>query len=161
MIVSGEQRRNSATYILVSILPQTAFPSRLPHNIEQNSLCCTVGSYLVIHFKYSRVHMSIPSFVLSWVIQNFLPLRVVQSVSCFMLLSLCPVLFQFWIFLLSLNSLLFKGYFVIMCHFYVNLWPFLVCIKECSLVCISWNMIFVMLLRRRESLIWSLSPKRL
>ena len=27
----------------VSILPQTPFPSRLPHNIKQSSLCYTVG----------------------------------------------------------------------------------------------------------------------
>ena len=30
-------------HIHVSILPQTPLPSRLPHNIEQSSLCCTVG----------------------------------------------------------------------------------------------------------------------
>jgi len=29
--------------IHVSILPQTPLPSRLPHNIEQSSMCCTVG----------------------------------------------------------------------------------------------------------------------
>ena len=43
MIVSGEQRRDSAIHIHVSILPQTPLPSRLPHNIQQSSLCCTVG----------------------------------------------------------------------------------------------------------------------
>ena len=30
--------------IYVSILPQTPFPSRLPHNIKQSSLCCIGGS---------------------------------------------------------------------------------------------------------------------
>ena len=29
--------------ISVSILPQTPLPSRLPHNVEQNSLCYAVG----------------------------------------------------------------------------------------------------------------------
>ena len=38
-----EQPRDSAIHIHVSILPQTPFPSRLPHNIEQISLCYTVG----------------------------------------------------------------------------------------------------------------------
>ena len=33
MIVSGEQQRDLAIHIHVSILPQTHFPSRLPHNI--------------------------------------------------------------------------------------------------------------------------------
>ena len=41
--VSGEQQRDSATHRHVPILPQTRLPSRLPHNIEQGSLCCTVG----------------------------------------------------------------------------------------------------------------------
>ena len=43
VIVSGEQRRDSAMHIRVSILPQTSLPSRLPYNIEQSSLCYTVG----------------------------------------------------------------------------------------------------------------------
>jgi len=33
VIVSDEQRRDSAIHILVSILPQTPFPSRPPHDI--------------------------------------------------------------------------------------------------------------------------------
>ena len=43
MIVSGAQESDSAIHIHVSILPQTPLPSRLPLNIEQNSLCYTVG----------------------------------------------------------------------------------------------------------------------
>ena len=46
VIVSGEQGRDSAIYIRVSILPLTPLPSRLPHNIEQSSLCYTVGPWL-------------------------------------------------------------------------------------------------------------------
>ena len=38
MVVSGEQRRDSAVRIHVSILPQIPLPSRLPHNIEQSSM---------------------------------------------------------------------------------------------------------------------------
>ena len=43
VVVSGRQQRDSAIHIHVSILPQTPFPSRLPHNIEQSSLCYTEG----------------------------------------------------------------------------------------------------------------------
>ena len=41
VIVSVEQIRDSAIHIHVFILPQTPLPSRLPHNIEQSSLCYT------------------------------------------------------------------------------------------------------------------------
>ena len=43
VIASGEQQMESAKHIYVSILPQTPLASRLPHNIEQSSLCCTVS----------------------------------------------------------------------------------------------------------------------
>ena len=42
-MVSGDQRRDSVIHIQVSNLPQTPLPSRLTHNIEQSSLCYTVG----------------------------------------------------------------------------------------------------------------------
>ena len=41
--VSGEQQRDSAIHIHVSILPQTPLQFGLPHNIEQSSMCYTVG----------------------------------------------------------------------------------------------------------------------
>ena len=43
VIVSGEQQRDSAIHIHISILPKTHLPSRLPHNVEQSSLCYTIG----------------------------------------------------------------------------------------------------------------------
>ena len=43
LTVLGEQQRNSAIHIHISILPQTPLPSRLPHNIEKSFLCYTVG----------------------------------------------------------------------------------------------------------------------
>ena len=43
VIVSAEQWRDSAIQIHISILPQTPLPSRLPHNIEQNSMYFIVG----------------------------------------------------------------------------------------------------------------------
>ena len=45
MIVSGEQWRDSAMHIYVSILPQTLLPYRLLYNSEQSSLCCTIGPF--------------------------------------------------------------------------------------------------------------------
>ena len=44
VIVSCEPRKDSAMHIHVSILPQILFPPRLPHNMEQSLLCCTVGA---------------------------------------------------------------------------------------------------------------------
>ena len=43
MITSGRLQRNSATHIHVSILLQILLLCRLPHNIEQSSLCYKVG----------------------------------------------------------------------------------------------------------------------
>ena len=42
VIVSGEQWRDSAIYIQVSILPQIHLLPRLAHNIEQSSMCYTI-----------------------------------------------------------------------------------------------------------------------
>ena len=61
VIISGGQQRDSSIRIHVSILPQTPFSSRLPHNIEQSSLCLYNKTLLVIHFKCSSVYMSIPN----------------------------------------------------------------------------------------------------
>ena len=43
VIVSGVQQSDTAIHIHVSILFQILFPFRLFHNIEQSSLCYTVG----------------------------------------------------------------------------------------------------------------------
>ena len=37
--VSGEQQRDSAIHIHISILPQTPLPFRMPHNLEHSSMC--------------------------------------------------------------------------------------------------------------------------
>ena len=60
VIVSGGQQRDSARHIRVSILPQTLLPCRLPHNIEQSSLCYSVGPWCLSIFKYSNMYMSVP-----------------------------------------------------------------------------------------------------
>ena len=59
VIVSGEQQRDSAIHMHVSILPQTPLPSRRPHT--QHSSLCNSRSLLIIHFKYSSVYMSTPN----------------------------------------------------------------------------------------------------
>ena len=59
--VSGEQQGDSAINIHVSILPQTPLPSRLPHSIEQSSMCLYSRSLLIVHLKYNNVYLSIPN----------------------------------------------------------------------------------------------------
>ena len=46
VVVSGGRQKDSAIHVHVSFLPQTPFPSRLPHNIKQSSLGYTVGPWL-------------------------------------------------------------------------------------------------------------------
>ena len=43
VIVSGNSEGTLVIYMHVSILPQTPLPSRLPHNLQQSSLCYTEG----------------------------------------------------------------------------------------------------------------------
>ena len=56
MLVSGIQQSDSVIHIQVSILFQVIFPFRLLQNIEQSSLCYTVGtrwlSILNIQYVY-------------------------------------------------------------------------------------------------------------
>ena len=53
VIFSGEEQRDSTIHTRGPILPQTPLPSRLPHNVEQSSLCYIYSrSLLVIHFIF-------------------------------------------------------------------------------------------------------------
>ena len=53
LLVSGVPQSDSAICILVRILFQILFPFRLLENIEQSSLCCTVGPcWLSFNFFY-------------------------------------------------------------------------------------------------------------
>ena len=67
VIVSGGQQGDPAiciyiyTHTHLTILAQSPLPSSLPHNIEQSSLCYTVGSSWLFIFKYSGVYMLIPN----------------------------------------------------------------------------------------------------
>ena len=66
VIASGRQQRDSAMYIHISMLPQIPsnfLPLRFPHNIEQSSLCYTVGpswlcilKYNIVTFMYFKIH---------------------------------------------------------------------------------------------------------
>ena len=57
-IVSGIQQSESVIHIHVSIFPLTPLPSHLPHKIAPTSLSIS-RSLLVIHFKYSSVHIEL------------------------------------------------------------------------------------------------------
>ena len=60
--ISGEQRRDSAVHMHVSVLPQTPLPSRPAHHLEQSFLCYTVGPcWLSILNIAMCIPMSIPS----------------------------------------------------------------------------------------------------
>ena len=66
VIVSGEQQKDSAIHICVSILPQTPLPSRLPHNTEQRSLCYMVGpcGLSVLNIECGHVDPKLPNYCL-------------------------------------------------------------------------------------------------
>ena len=70
MTVSGRQQRSLARHIHVSILPQTPFPSRLQHNIEQSSLCAMLGRSSC--FKTSQRYLTTSSAVI-YDTHTFLP----------------------------------------------------------------------------------------
>ena len=61
VIVLGEQQRDSSIHTHISILFQTPFPSRLPYSTGQSFLFLYSISLLIIHFKHSRVCVSIPN----------------------------------------------------------------------------------------------------
>ena len=50
VLVLGVQQSDSVIHIHVSILFQIIFPFRLLQNIEQHSLCYTVGPYIMVTF---------------------------------------------------------------------------------------------------------------
>ena len=73
VIVTGGQQSDSAIHMLVSTLPQTPLPSRLPYNIEQSSLFYTVWPYWLsilntaVCARPSQTPLlSVPCIVSSW-----------------------------------------------------------------------------------------------
>ena len=61
-LVSGVQHSDLVIHVHVSILFQSLFPFRLLCNIEQHSLCYTVGPCWLSALKYRSVYMSFPNF---------------------------------------------------------------------------------------------------
>ena len=68
VILSGGQQRDSVIRVHVFILPQTPLPSRLPHNIEQSSLCCAiVPCWLsILNKQCGPVHSKLPNYHLPY-----------------------------------------------------------------------------------------------
>ena len=64
MIVSGVQQSDSVIHIHVSILFQILFPFRLLHNIEQSSLCYTVGPcwLSILNIAVCNVSPKLPNY---------------------------------------------------------------------------------------------------
>ena len=92
MLLSGIQQSDSVIYIHVFILFQTPFSFRLLQNIEQSSLCCTVGSrsfsILNIEIQFHSLCLSLPHHPFPLVTVSFFS----KSVSLFLFVSKfrCP-----------------------------------------------------------------------
>ena len=84
-MVSGEQQRDSAMHTHVSILPQTPLPSRLPHDIEWSSWCCTLGLkdlYITLDFSFYQIILTIDVYlVLVWVLHRSRTNRISTLIS--------------------------------------------------------------------------------
>ena len=67
VLVSGVQQSDSVIHIHVSVLFKILFPFRLLHNIEQSSLCYTVGPcWLSILFMYSCMYVCMYVFIFGY-----------------------------------------------------------------------------------------------
>ena len=58
VIVSGEQQRDSAIHVhtcMASMYMYGILPSRMPYNIEQRSLCYTIGPCWIPPFKKNKI----------------------------------------------------------------------------------------------------------
>ena len=84
MIVSHEQQRDSAIHVHVSILPQIPLLSRLPHNIEQNSLCYIVTprwlsilNIAVCTYQSQTPELSITLLRILYLLENYVSIMMV------------------------------------------------------------------------------------
>ena len=67
LLVAGVQQSDSVIHIHISILFQVLFPFRLLQNIEQSSLCYTVGPcWLSILFYFIYLYKLIHLFIYFW-----------------------------------------------------------------------------------------------
>ena len=113
MIVSGEQWRDSAMHIYVSILPQTLLPYRLLHNSEQSSLCCTIGPCWLPIVNIAECvydHFRLPDypFPLATVSSFYKSVSLFLKHSISQLIELCCSLIVFLIFFNSLQMFSFS-----------------------------------------------------
>ena len=113
MIVSGEQWRDSAMHIYVSILPQTLLPYRLLHNSEQSSLCCTIGPCWlpilnIAECVYSHLRLPDYPFPLATISSFYksVSLFLIHSIS--QLTELCCSLIAFLTFFVSFSIFSFN-----------------------------------------------------
>ena len=84
MIISGGQQKDSAIHVYVSILPQISLPSRLPHNIEQSSLCYIVSpcwlsilNKAVCTYQSQTPYLSIPPLRVLYLLENHVSIMIV------------------------------------------------------------------------------------
>ena len=111
---------DSAIHIRVSVLPQTPCPTRLPRNIEQSPLSCTVGpcwgSILnschccqspscvwLFATPWAAARQASLSFTISW---SLLKLMSIESAMPSNHLALCPLCMSIQNFLTSLPYIL-------------------------------------------------------
>ena len=72
MLISAVQQSDSVIHIHIFILFQILFPYRLLHNIEQSSLCYTVGPFwLSVFLSISKIFI----YLLFWLRQVFIAVR--------------------------------------------------------------------------------------
>ena len=64
VLVSGVQQSDSVIHIHVSILFQILFPFRLLQNMEQSSLCYTVGPCWLFFLKYKFLFLYLKIYLL-------------------------------------------------------------------------------------------------
>ena len=72
----GGEFRDSAIHICISVLPQTPIPSSLPHNIEQSSLCYTVGPCLLSILNIALNTALLRHILLKLLVRLFIPLSI-------------------------------------------------------------------------------------
>ena len=77
MVVSSEHQRDSAVHIHVSTLPQTPLSSRLPHNIQQSSMCYTVGSEMSYSFYFLKT-----TYLFIWLCRVLVVAYRISTASC-------------------------------------------------------------------------------
>ena len=126
VLVSGAQQSDSVTHIHISILFQIFFPFRLLQNIEQSSLCCTVGLcwLSILNIAVCTCQSRIPSLSLPTL--PSLLVTIVCSLSlwvcfCFVNKFICIIFkilhvsdiiwhlsFSVWLTSLSISFLFFK-----------------------------------------------------